>query len=102
MAGPSKAKRPKRRWVGIRISEDVNRDVLNSIIEQIFPSSSAKLYDLRTIGGENRAIVRINLSEVSDFISKCQSDSRIETLTTSGKIRLVRDRLDIPKPRVRR
>ncbi|MBA45394.1 MAG: hypothetical protein CMB31_02255 [Euryarchaeota archaeon] len=102
MAGPSKAKRPKRRWVGIRISADINRNDLNSIIEQIFPTSSAKLYDLELIGEENRAIVRINLSEVSDFIFKCQLDSRIETLTTSGKIRLVRDRLGIPKPRVRR
>ncbi len=102
MAGPSKAKRPKRRWVGIRISADINRNDLNSIIEQIFPTSSAKLYDLELIGEENRAIVRINLSEVSEFISKCQLDSRIETLTTSGKIRLVRDRLGIPKPRVRR
>tara|TARA_B100000214_G_scaffold348688_1_gene300952 strand:- start:277 stop:585 length:309 start_codon:yes stop_codon:yes gene_type:complete len=102
MAGPSKAKRPKRRWVGIRISVDINRNDLNSLIEQIFPSSSAKLYDFKLIGEENRAIVRINLSEVSDFISKCQLDSRIETLTTSGKIRLVRDRLGIPKPRVRR
>jgi len=102
MGGPSKAKRPKRRWIGMRLSIEINRDGLNSILNQMSSSSSAKLYDFKSLSGENIAIVRVNLSEVTNFMSNCQADNRIETITTSGKIRLVRDRLGIPKPKVRR
>ena len=53
-----------------------------------------KLYDLQIIDGKCYGIVRINLSEVSDFIVKCETDPRLQTITTSGKIRLVRERLE--------
>ena len=102
MGGPSKAKRPKRRWVGIRTFEELDRVDFESLIDQIMPSSSAKLYDLKIVENKNLAIVRINLNEYRIFISKCQADNRLETVTTSGKIRLVRDRLGITKPKLRR
>ena len=102
MGTPSKAKRPKCRWVGIRIVGDITRDNLNALLVKIMPSSSLKLYDLKNIQGENLAIVKIDLSEASDFISKCKTENRIDTLTSSGKIRLVRDRLGIVKPKLRR
>tara|TARA_X000001036_G_scaffold439615_1_gene491441 strand:+ start:19780 stop:20088 length:309 start_codon:yes stop_codon:yes gene_type:complete len=102
MGAPSKAKRPKRRWVGIRTIEEIDRENLKSLINQIMPSSSAKLYDLKIVNGENLAIVRINLAEYRIFVSNCEADNRLETITTSGKIRLVRDRLCLPKPKLRR
>ena len=102
MGAPSKAKRPKRRWVGIRTIEEIDRENLKSIIDQIMPSSSAKLYDLKIVNGQNLAIVRINLAEYPVFVFKCQSDNRLHTITASGKIRLVRDRLGLPKPKLRR
>tara|TARA_B100001996_G_C18520505_1_gene539084 strand:+ start:239 stop:547 length:309 start_codon:yes stop_codon:yes gene_type:complete len=102
MAHPSKAKRPKRRWVGIHLRDEIGRAQVNSILENIFPSDSLKLYDLQIIDGKCYGIVRINLSEVSDFIVKCETDPRLQTITTSGKIRLVRERLEIPRPKVRR
>ena len=102
MGGPSKAKRPKRRWVGIRTFNEIDRANFESLLVQIMPSSSVKLYDLKIVDGENLAIVRINLNEYRIFISKCQADNRLETLTTSGKIRLVRDRLGLTKPKLRR
>ena len=102
MATPSKAKRPKRRWVGIHVFNNVGRDHLISILEEILPSSSLRLYDLHNVNEKLFGIVRVNLSEVSDFISKCEADSRLNTITTSGKIRLVRERLELPLPNVRR
>ena len=102
MGGPSKAKRPKRRWVGIRTFEELDRVDFESLIDQIMPSSSAKLYDLKIVENKNLAIVRINLNEYRIFISKCKADNRLETVTTSGKIRLVRDRLGLTKPKLRR
>ena len=102
MRGPSKAKRPKRRWVGIRTIEVIDREDFESLIREIMPNSSAKLYDLKIVDGNSIAIVRINLTEYRLFISKCQADNRLETITTSGKIRLVRERLEIPRPKVRR
>ena len=102
MGGPPKAKRPKRRWVGIRTINEIDRNDFETILEQIMPSSSVRLYDLKSLRGENLAIVRINLAEYPIFVSKCQADTRLETITSSGKIRLVRDRLGLPKPKVRR
>ena len=102
MRGPSKAKRPKRRWVGIRTIEVIDREDLESLIREIMPTSSAKLYDLKIVDGDSVAIVRINLTEHRRFVSKCQEDNRLETITSSGKIRLVRDRLGLPKPKLRR
>ena len=102
MAHPSKAKRPKRRWVGIHLRDEIGRAQVNSILQNIYPSDSVKLYDLQIIDGKLCGIVRINLSEVSDFLVKCENDPRLQTITTSGKIRLVRERLEIPRPKVRR
>ncbi len=102
MAHPSKAKRPKRRWVGIHFRDEMGREQVKSILKNIFPSDSLKLYDLQIIDGKLCGIVRINLSEVSDFLAKCETDSLLQTITTSGKIRLVRKRLEIPRPKVRR
>ena len=102
MPGPSKAQRPKRRWVGIRTIEVIDREDFESLIREIMPTSSAKLYDLKIIDGYSVAIVRINLTEHRLFVAKCQGDNRLETITTSGKIRLVRDRLGLPKPKLRR
>ena len=102
MGGPSKAKRPKRRWVGIRTIDEIDRSDLKMLLDQIMPSGSVKLYDLQNVGGVNLAIVRINLKEYPVFISKCRLYDRLETITSSGKISLVRDRLGLPKPKVRR
>ena len=52
MAHPSKAKRPKRRWVGIHFRDEMGRSQVNSIFEDIFPSNSLKLYDLQIIDGK--------------------------------------------------
>ena len=102
MATPSKAKRPKRRWVGLHVFNNVGREDVISFLEEILPSSSLRLYDLHNVNEKLLGIVRVNLSEVSDFISKCEDDSRLKTMTTSGKIRLVRERLSLPLPNVRR
>ena len=102
MRAPSKAQRPKRRWVGIRTIEVIDREDFESLIREIMPTSSAKLYDLKIIDGYSVAIVRINLTEHRLFVAKCQGDNRLETITTSGKIRLVRDRLGLTKPKLRR
>jgi len=114
MGSPSKAKRPKRRWVGICFFQQMKRDRIESLIEEIFPSSSTRLFDLISIDHCRDitiefdssvvmfGIVRVNLSELDNFVSKCEGDSRLLTVTTSGKIRLVRERLGIDRPKVRR
>ena len=114
MVPPSKANRPKRRWVGICFFQQMERESIESLIDEILPSSSARLYDLIsidycrdiTIELDTRVmmlgIVRVNLSELDKFISKCENESRLMTVTTSGKIRLVRKRLGIDRPKVRR
>jgi len=102
MARLSKAKRVKRRWVGLRIKRESDRESLESLIQDLIPDADLRLYDLRQEGDSSIAIMRVYLPDLPRFRAVVGECGWIETLTTSGKIRLVRERLGIPKPPRRR
>ncbi|DAC27653.1 MAG TPA: hypothetical protein HA330_00820 [Candidatus Thalassarchaeaceae archaeon] len=102
MARLSKAKRVKRRWVGLRIKRELDRESLESQIQNLIPGADLRLYDLRPEGDSSIAIMRVYLPDLPHFRAVLAECEWIETLTTSGKIRLVRERLSIPKPPRRR
>ena len=121
MAGKvSKAKRPKRRWVGIALPSSVrSREDLTSALESSpFASYRIKLYDFHPGDSEAAlaarsiqkrtdnvgfAIICVLLSQYNDVRNILESDDEdgLMSLTSSGKIRLVRERLGMPKPRRR-
>jgi hypothetical protein len=121
MAGKvSKAKRPKRRWVGIALPPSVqSREDLNSVLERSpFGSYRIKLYDFHPGNSEvaqntrsmqkrtddiGFAIICVLLSQYNDVRNVLESGDvhGLISLTSSGKIRLVRERLGMPKPRRR-
>ena len=102
MARLSKAKRVKRRWVGLRVKRAPERKVLEAEIQDLLVDSDLRLYDLQKDGQYSVAIVRVPLPDLPQFRVIVHECDWIETLTTSGKIRLVRERLGIPKPPRRR
>lgn len=121
MAGKvSKAKRPKRRWVGIALPPSVqSREDLKSVLERSpFGSYQIKLYDFHPGDSEvaqntrsmqertddvGFAIVCVLLSQYNGVRNVLESGDvhGLISLTSSGKIRLVRERLGMPKPRRR-
>ena len=102
MARLSKAKRDKRRWVGLRLERAPDRESLESEIRDLLVDSDLRLYDLQKDGQCSVAIIRVPLPDLPQFRMIVDACDWIETLTTSGKIRLVRERLGIPKPPRRR
>jgi hypothetical protein len=105
----TKAKRGKRRWIGLSLSpEYTSRSILEQTLQTIGKEINIlkpiRLYDFTppTEDGNNgRAIIVIGLefsSVLRNFLS-IRTEFGIESLTTSGKIRLVRERLGLKKPK---
>ena len=89
----TKALRGKRRWIGCQISGFSNRIEL----EEYLMNYPVKLYDFE----EGKCIFMVRLEDY-ESIKEGLSNSRIKTLTSSGKIRLVRERMNFTrKPRKR-
>ena len=88
----TKALRGKRRWIGLHVSDCKSRDELKKAIETIAPSSEWKL----TVFEGEKAILRVRLEELDDWKSiLADPTSNIHSVTTSGKIRLVKERMGL-------
>ena len=89
-----KAARGKRRWVGLNVSESIkSREELESILSEIdCLGEDYRLYDFK----KNKAIIRISLDEYHNARIILEGGvSGLNSITSSGKIRLVRQRLGI-------
>jgi hypothetical protein len=115
----SKAKRPKRRWIGFSFPSSIqSRKELEIHFGQFLPETiHFRLYDAHFFGSEvvtnycelqsmkeeiGIGIVCVNLVDydlVRDSFSKHDGDETLYSLSSSGKIRLVRQRLGLPKVR---
>ena len=121
----TKALREKRRWVGIMVDsscqhrEDVERQ-LNAMTSSLGINPDIRLMDWwapnqRSSLGEptplvvnhldvGLAVIRIHLKDAIHLRGLLEDDAALEvhglqSLTTSGKIRLVRERLGLPRPK---
>lgn len=104
----SKAKRGKRRWIGLQVDQRYeNRkqleDTLQQITDVVSEGSKLRLFDFNKgidESAKGKCIIVVSLeyvTQIKDYFSK-NPQLGIETLTTSGKIRLVRQRLGLQKP----
>tara|TARA_B100000497_G_C7352236_1_gene229687 strand:+ start:140 stop:532 length:393 start_codon:yes stop_codon:yes gene_type:complete len=125
----SKALRGKRRWFGLAVNESLDsrrsvESVLKSIISDLELVKKLRLMDFVQAGSEKvtdlseskikpeiyphgLAIVEVPLEYSTQFREllsqkKNISEYGLESLTMSGKIRLVRDRLNLEKPKRKR
>ena len=102
----SKALRGKRRWIGLQLSVDIrSRSETKAIIEEISNnlqlSSNPKLIDFELDvlpNGCGTGIVQVKLPDYLRFREYISEENSLEkigisSLTSSGKIRLVRERL---------
>ena len=88
----TKALREKRRWVGLSVKSCVNRSELKSKIEKIAPVGDWKLMDFT----DGKAILRILLKHQNEWRKILENpDQDLHSVTMSGKIRLVRERLEL-------
>mgnify|MGYP003320590156 CR=1 FL=1 len=98
MAKVSKANRGKNRWIGLRINQiPISRTILEDNLGKIMGNINWKLFDLIDREMHTLAILRAPLEDSLEAKEKINSIDGISTLTTSGKIRLVRQRLGIHK-----
>jgi len=116
----SKAKRPKRRWIGISFSEGIqSRTALRSALSDwVFLDCDFKLYDAHFAGSQvgksakqhcsleddaGFAIVRVLLKDYESIRHRIKSaqNHTVQSHTSSGKLRLVRERMGLPKPQQR-
>lgn len=104
----SKAKRGKRRWIGLHVDKRYEKrnqleEALQEITNIVGEESKLRLFDFETGNGENmqsKCIIVVSLeysSQIKDFFNE-NTQFGIESQTTSGKIRLVRQRLGLQKP----
>ena len=98
MAKVSKANRGKNRWIGLHINQMlISRAILEDNLGKIMGNINWKLFDLIDHETHTLAILRTPLEDSLEAKEKINSTDGIYTLTTSGKIRLVRQRLGINK-----
>ncbi|MBL6883447.1 hypothetical protein OAV46_01535 [Euryarchaeota archaeon] len=94
MVNVNKAARGKHRWVGFQTSEEeFSRAKCEDILSIILPNINWRLFDLKTVNGVFKGILKIPLEEYDFTLIAINNEDSLETLTSSGKIRLVRERL---------
>ena len=96
MAKLTKAKRGKKRWIGLSIDQKpISRSILEEKIDKTMEGINWKLFDFVDTESYTVAILRTSLEDSSEAKSRVNSIEGVSTQTTSGKIRLVRRRLGI-------
>tara|TARA_Y100001954_G_scaffold173421_1_gene184239 strand:+ start:108 stop:401 length:294 start_codon:yes stop_codon:yes gene_type:complete len=93
MPKQKKAARGKHRWVAIRLDKSTQRDSLKRVLGEKLEGLEWRLFDVEKQPKRTFAILKTTLSDYHETLSKLKEISGLETVTSSGKIRLVRERL---------
>ena len=89
---PSKALRGKRRWIGCEYEDFETRKELEDYLSVI----PVKLYDM----DNGRCVISVSLGNY-EYVKHKLARGQVVSITSSGKIKLVRERLGLAK-RVRK
>ena len=99
MVKPSKALRGKHRWVGLKINQnELNRNACQKLLENILDEIKFRMYDCIIEKNSALVIIKVALNDQKKTRDSIEDSSTTEPLTTSGKIRLVRERLSVSEP----
>ncbi|MBI88218.1 MAG: hypothetical protein CMB67_04230 [Euryarchaeota archaeon] len=93
MPAPKRAKRGKHRWVGLEINQVFSRVDLKNNIESLIKNSNVRIFDVKDNGNRTRAILKVPLSNYRFVLECLNQNEEMSTITSSGKIRLVRQRI---------
>ena len=116
-ANVSKAKRPKRRWIGITMPSDIQtkQNLIDAISSSRLSAYVIKPYDtyfsktkeathacsfLQIHDDVGVAILCVLLKDYSNVRSFLESENELQfiSISSSGKLRLVRERMGLSKP----
>lgn len=100
MAKPNKAARGKHRWIGLAVLGGVtSRSEVESRLVEALGSVQFRLFDCKSgESGDTLAIVKVALEDYDSAREKLDVTEAFQARTSSGKIRLVRERLSLPRP----
>ena len=94
MGRVSKVARGKHRWIGVKgDNEYKSREELTDIISDILEQCEWKLYDVKFIDNICFFIIKIQLEDYEKSLNLINSQHSFETLTSSGKINRIRERI---------
>ena len=94
MPKPKKAARGKHRWIGFRVNNILTREELENILKTHLDSSEWRLFDIQESEKNTFAILKISLKQFKQTIVQINNSKNMGTITSSGKIILVRKRLN--------
>ena len=93
MPRQKKAARGKHRWVAIRVNRSINRDSLKKLLRENLDGLEWRLFDIEKQSKRTFAILKTTLSDYRLTLTTLNKISDLETITSSGKIRILRKRL---------
>ena len=88
-----KAARGKHRWIAIQVNKSIQRDSMKKLLGEKLEGLEWKLCDSEKKANRTFSVIKITLSDYRQALTKLNETSGFETITSSGKIRLVRERL---------
>ena len=88
-----KATRGKHRWIAIQVNKSIQRDSMKKLLGEKLEGLEWKLFDSEKKANRTFSVIKITLSDYRQALTKLNETSGFETITSSGKIRLVRERL---------
>ena len=93
MPRAKKAARGKHRWIAIKVNKSTQRDSLKKLLGKKLEGLEWKLFDTEKQSKRTPSIIKITLSDYRQALTKLNEIPGIETIASSGKIRLVRERV---------
>ena len=93
MPKQKKAARGKHRWVAIHLDKSIQRNSLKRILGENLEGLEWRLFDVENQPKRTLAIIKTTLSDYKETVSKLNGIYGLETVTSSGKISLVRERV---------
>ena len=93
MPRAKKAARGKHRWIAIKVNKSTQRDSLNKLLGEKLEGLEWKLFDSEKQSKRTLSIIKITISDYRQALTKLNEIPGIETIASSGKIRLVRERV---------
>ena len=93
MPRAKKTARGKHRWIAIKVNKSTQRDSLKKLLGKKLQGLERKLFDSEKQSKRTLSIIKITLSDYRQALTKLNEIPGIDTIASSGKIRLVRERV---------
>ena len=92
----NKSARGKHRWIGFQLDvEDYSRHECEIFFSDIFVNVSWRLFDFKKIDGLYYGVIKTPLESYIDAKEIINQQDKSSTITSSGKIKLVRERMSL-------